>query len=200
MAHTVEKIALGIIFLVLIGFRSYAILGQDNDVVSVKSEVAKISIPTTEGTTILAPLKEISKEQAKTIALSVAKGTIGEIEEKTAKGVTYYQVEIEDDTMETEIKINKYSGAILKVTKEEKDEEEEEIDPATLQTMSGVLTEEQAKAIALEHIEGTITGFEVERENGRLVYGVEMTAQGDVVEIEIDGETGEILEVEWGED
>ena len=62
-------------------------------------------------------------------------------------------------------------------------------------------TEEQAKAIALETIgSGSVIDFEAEREDGRLIYGITIRAQGDTVEVEVDGLTGDVLEIEWGDD
>ena len=193
MTHTFEKIGIGIIFVILIGLNSFFILGQE-------------TIPREEVSQETATIEpnEITRQQAKTIALRTVKGFVTELEEKIISGVPAFSVEIQEGTIETEIFISKKDGDILKISQESiEDEQEEEIKPEELQqlqTASGILTETEAKALALQVIPGTVTGFEAEREDGRLVYEVEIAAQGDRVEVEIDAETREILEIEWGDD
>lgn len=140
MTNTLEKIALGVLFVFLIGFNSFFILGQENKATSVSDT-------------------------------SPALGTMN----------TYVAAQELDD--------------------DEDEAQDEDISAEELQTINGRLSEAQAKAIALETIgTGTVIDFEAERENGRLLYGVTIKTQGDIVEVEVDGQTGEVLEIEWGED
>lgn len=192
MTHTFEKIGIGIIFVILIGLNSFFILGQE----TIPREEVSQEITTIEP-------KEITRQQAKTIALRTVKGVVTEVEEKIISGVPAFSVEIEDGTIETEIFISKKDGEILKISQESIEDEQEEIKPKELQqlqTASGILTETEAKALALQVVPGIVTGFEAEREDGRLVYEIEIAAQGDRAEVEIDAETREILEIEWGDD
>lgn len=193
MARTFEKIVLGIIFIVLVGLNSLFIFGQQNsfEVQRNAGKSAKLAISTQP--------KEIDFEQAKAIALGVTNGIITEVEEKIIDGVAFYEVEIENDDLETEIKIDKKSGNILQLTWEEK-EIEEEVSSEELQTITGILTQEQAKSIASKLIGGNVIGFGAEKEDGILIYEVKVSAQGDVAEVEIDAATGKVLEIEWGED
>lgn len=63
------------------------------------------------------------------------------------------------------------------------------------------LTEAQAVEIALAEVPGDVQETELEREDGMQVYEVEiLTADGVEMEIEIDANTGEILEVEAEDD
>ena len=58
------------------------------------------------------------------------------------------------------------------------------------------LSEEQAIAIALAEIPGAVEEVELEREDGILVYEVEIeTADGGETEVEINANSGEIIEV-----
>lgn len=154
MARTFEKILLGIIFVVLVGFNSFFIIGQQNNAAVIEDITGKANLNI--------PLKEINEEQAKTIALGVVNGMITEIEEKTVNGVTFYEVEIENGNTETEIKIDKKDGDILQVKHEEKEDEEEEdeeVSSEELQNINGILTEEQAVEIALNLIHGIYPGL-----------------------------------------
>ena len=78
---------------------------------------------------------------------------------------------------------------------DDEDEKDDEISSEELDKIDGLITEEQAEQIALEHIgKGTVTNFESEREGGKILYEVEIDNE---VEVEIDAESGRILEVEW---
>ncbi len=59
------------------------------------------------------------------------------------------------------------------------------------------LTEAQVIEIALAEVPGTIQETELERDDGILVYEVEiLTAAGKVMEVEVDAKTGAVLEIE----
>ena len=138
MTSILEKIILSVIFVVLIGFNSFFILGNQQDASTTTSTVS--------------PVGKIN---------------------------FYIPVRESDD----------------------ENEQDEDVSLQQLQTINGRLTEEQAKAIALETIgSGSIIDFEAEREDGRLIYGITIRTQGDTVEVEVDGLTGDVLEIEWGDD
>ncbi len=183
MTNISEKILLGIIFIVLVGFNSVFILGQQNTVYNEKLESPQ----------------EINEEQAKEIALNVVNGVIKEVEERTVNGVSFYEVEIEDDTLETELKISK-DGNIFQITQEEKDEEISQEELKELKASEDLLTEEKIIGIALKLINGRFISLEVEREGGKLIYGIKIDSNGETAEVEVDAKTGEVLEIEWGDD
>lgn len=59
------------------------------------------------------------------------------------------------------------------------------------------ITYEQARAIALKRITGSVIDGELEKENGRLQYAFDIKdAAGNVFDVEIDAMTGEILQAE----
>ncbi|MBT8459328.1 MAG: PepSY domain-containing protein [Boseongicola sp.] len=63
------------------------------------------------------------------------------------------------------------------------------------------LTKEQAIEIALTEVPGQLIEVEREREDGIQIFEVEIrNAEGVEMELEIDAETGEILEVEAEDD
>lgn len=62
---------------------------------------------------------------------------------------------------------------------------------------TAAFTAEQARQIALAEVPGEVQETELEREDGMLVYEVEiLTADGVEMEVEINADTGKILEVE----
>lgn len=62
---------------------------------------------------------------------------------------------------------------------------------------TAALSEAQAIEIALAEVKGEVQETELEREHGNLVYEIEiLTSEGREMEVEIDAETGEVLEIE----
>ena len=72
--------------------------------------------------------------------------------------------------------------------------------PATAQDMQDQapvkLTEDQARKIALKAAAGDVIETELENEDGVMVYSFEIRAGGIVREVEVDANTGNILENE----
>ena len=59
------------------------------------------------------------------------------------------------------------------------------------------ITEEQAKAAALAAKPGKVTEVELEKEDGVVVYGVDVTAEdGKLFDVTVDANTGKVLKVE----
>lgn len=63
------------------------------------------------------------------------------------------------------------------------------------------LSEEQAVQIALLEIDGDVQEVELEREDGKMVYEIEiLNAEGQEFEVEIAADTGAVLEIEAEDD
>lgn len=63
------------------------------------------------------------------------------------------------------------------------------------------LTEAQAVEIALAEVQGDVQETELDREDGMQVYEIEiLTADGVEMEVEINADTGEVLEVDAEDD
>ncbi|CAH8706690.1 PepSY domain-containing protein [Paenibacillus thiaminolyticus] len=67
---------------------------------------------------------------------------------------------------------------------------------------SELLTSKQAEEIALREVNGDIRSVELKKENGRMVFEVEIrTADGrDDNEVTLDAVSGKVLQVEWDDD
>lgn len=62
------------------------------------------------------------------------------------------------------------------------------------------LTEAEAQEIALGEVTGDVTEVEVEEENGVVVFTFDITTDTGITEIEVDGDTGEVLGTEADDD
>lgn len=58
------------------------------------------------------------------------------------------------------------------------------------------LTEEEAKAIAEDHMNGTAKSIDLEQEGRHLIYEVTVENADGLWEVEVDANNGEVLEVE----
>lgn len=63
-------------------------------------------------------------------------------------------------------------------------------------TGDAVITAEEAKAIAENHLGGTAISVELENEDGYLVYGVHIVTEDGQYDVKIDAGTGEVLKVD----
>ncbi|WP_285105180.1 PepSY domain-containing protein [Paenibacillus sp. UMB4589-SE434] len=136
----------------------------------------------------------ITKEAAKTIALTRFKGTVQSVEINTDKnGTQVYVVQLESSTMRAVVKINRRDGKIIHITRSSKqsDESKQPNKPTRL-------TSDQAKKIALAKVKGIVSSIELEDEDGTLVYEVEITAANkEEVTVYVNAYSGEIAAVKW---
>jgi len=142
----------------------------------------------TESTQLSTPT--LSSDQAISIATSIISGTVEEIEFEKINGRLLYSVEIENSQGEFDIKIDPYTGEVVKV------EQETSVGIKELELLIPKVSEDQAKAIALTRVKGTVKEIEIEKVNGNYMYQVEITKSGSEYEVSIDIMTGQILSVE----
>ena len=62
-----------------------------------------------------------------------------------------------------------------------------------------MLTKKQAGNIALKRVKGTITDIDLDEDDGRWIYEIEIQAQGKEYEVRLDAYRGTILEIEVDE-
>ena len=80
----------------------------------------------------------------------------------------------------------------------ESDKSKQDDDEKTTPTVreSNWISEQQAKEVALNAVNGKITDIEVEKINKIIVYSVEIDANGDEIDVKIEVLTGKILKIE----
>lgn len=65
------------------------------------------------------------------------------------------------------------------------------------QPVQQVISEQEAKSIALQQVKGRVLHVDLDTDNGKIKYEVIiMTDQNKVFEVEIDAQTGKVLKVE----
>ncbi len=144
----------------------------------------------------------ITIEQAKTAALKAADGRVDDVDLEHKAGKVFYEVEIDQKTGEVDVLVDAVTGKVLAVTDMEQDEDDDdrEIDTESTKPVPAAevkLTSEQASAIATKQVSGaTVVKVELDTDDGRYVYEVDLkTAQGEA-DVDIDATTGKVLSVD----
>lgn len=142
----------------------------------------------------------ISAEEAIAIGLELADGQIIEFELELDKdnGRLIYEIEIEVGNKEHEIKIDAYTSNVLK----HEIDKDGDMSKKHKLTKQEIISAEKAIAIGLKQANGKITKFELEldEDDGRLEYEIEIKLNGVEYEIEIDAYSGKVLNHEIDDD
>lgn len=135
-------------------------------------------------------------------------GKVKEIELDDKGKRQVYEIELQGSKGEYEIKMDANSGEILKVEQEKKEANQNNQQKDDDQNDKGVknqpapeksvnkqklISKEQAKKIALSKFNGKFEEIELDKDDGRLKYEIELKNGNQEAEIEIDAYTGEIL-------
>ncbi|SIT74616.1 PepSY domain-containing protein [Edaphobacillus lindanitolerans] len=144
----------------------------------------------------------ISADEAKDIAVGAAGG--GDVRElELDRGDRMYELELLTDQGEAEVDIDAATGEVLKLEREDRnddgdrherdDDEFNEDEPA-----AGLITRDEAMNIAIEKAGGNAKVIEVEldRDDRHPVYELELHDGTFEYELDIDAETGNIVDFE----
>ncbi|MGN7385828.1 PepSY domain-containing protein [Sporosarcina sp. SAFN-015] len=134
--------------------------------------------------------KMISLQDAKQIATDRVKGgVVTEIELDKDDGWYHFDVDLKDEKYEYDLEVDAFTGEITKF--------EKEVEKNSKQAGSGkVMTKEEAIALVKKKVVGTVKEIELDTDDGRKEYDIEMKDDHFKYEIEIDAETGEFLKFE----
>ncbi|WP_068673490.1 PepSY domain-containing protein [Oceanobacillus sp. Castelsardo] len=165
---------------------------NDNNEVIVKDEAIK-SEEVAQSKNVASAKDFLSVEKAKEIALSEQNGRIDSIDlEMDDDGYSYYEVEIENGDAEYDIYIEAYTGEVLHVEKDDHDD----IDYKHNKALENIISIEEAKKIAVEKVGGKVFKIELDEDDNRYEYEIELKTNNGEVDMTIDAVTGKILEQE----
>lgn len=142
-------------------------------------------------------------------------GKVTEVERENSGSRTVYEIELEGSNGEYEVKMDANTGEILKVEQKRflgeatTNKEEDRKDDANQSDDIADTAEDkhqekqpqskkqigydQAKKIALSKFDGKITEIELDEDDGRWIYEVEIKNGKQEADVEIDAYTGEVL-------
>lgn len=148
----------------------------------------------------------ITLSEASDIVLAkVENGVIKEAEKDRENGRLVYEIEVKNDQYEFDFKVDASNGEIIKEEKEERDGKKASVTGGNENAEAGeneaVISIDEAIGIAKKEAPGKLEDIELERENGKLVYEVEIenfeNGDDEDVTVYIDAITGKVLFVEW---
>lgn len=150
-------------------------------------KVVKVEQPQVAGAKLL------TKDQAIAIATKKAKGTVTKAKLDHDDGRKHYDIEIKDGTYEYDFEIDATTGQIIEFDKERDDDKK-----VNNQVTSGtkLLTEDQAIAIALKKAKGTVTDIELDDDDRRKHYDIEIKDGNYEYDLKIDAVSGKVLKFE----
>jgi len=144
-----------------------------------------------------APVLEgiLSIEQVESKAIESVGGKVTKVEFEREKSGDIYEVEVIADGIEYDLDIDAKTGEVLRT---EKDDDDDSYDANNKATASGekLLTIDEVVAIALKEAKGTVTEVELDEDDGRMHYDIEIEDGKYEYDIEIDAVTGEVLDFE----
>jgi len=138
----------------------------------------------------------IEEAKAKDIALQKTDGgDITNIQLAIDDGVKQYEVDITKGNKEYDVDIDSSSGNIIEFDEEQKDDEDEKEEE--LQNVSPAISLDQAIKTALKSAKGTVNETDLDQENNRLVYEIEIdTADKREATVSVDAKNGGVISVE----
>lgn len=150
------------------------------------------------------PSELISVEEAKEKALAEYDGVVESIELEKKRDGYVYDIDVDNGDMDYDLDMDASNGEILRVEEERDDDDDSDdnvistnSDGTAGSTSEDYISQEEAVEIALAEVEGTLESVELDDDDGRAVYEVEInTGSGDDAEFDIDAVTGEILEMD----
>jgi len=164
------------------------VLGSVAMVAGANQNLDQASVNGKEKTSIL------TNEEITEKALAKVDGTVTEVELERKLSGSVYEVEIKKDGYEYDLDLDAVTGEVLKEDKSTDDDEAGLDDNTTKSDSSDVaITHEAAIEIALKEAAGTVTEIELEIDNGRTYYEIEIEVGTKEVDIEVDAKSGAVL-------
>lgn len=143
-----------------------------------------------------------TKDREYDIKLDGETGEILNISEAPVKGKSEVTIGEKKDT--EEIEKDQSQEVVINEKENEKSNKDQEKKQSTAQGKNeskvAIISIEEAKRIALEEFSGEIEDIELDIDDGRLIYEVEIERGDKEAEMEIDANTGEIIVIEIDED
>ena len=169
---------------------------------------------------------KLSTDEIKELVSAQYPGTITEVEVDKGFNKVVYEVEVESDGKEYEIKLDGNTGEVLKLEEKEIREAKQNTTNVTIKEKNNaddkvkadkvknddakddgvkedktddnkkvVISKDEAKKIALAEFDGTIKELDLDEDDDRLIYEIEIESANGEAEMDIDAYTGEIISI-----
>lgn len=142
----------------------------------------------------------ISADEAKSIALEAAGG--GEVREmELDRDDREYEFEILGESGEVDVKIDAKSGKVLETEQDDQDDDRDDQDDDHQAAPDNLITEEEAIRIAKDKTGSAaeVTEAELDEEDGRWHYELELRDDRHEYDVDVDAESGDVIDFEKDE-
>lgn len=142
---------------------------------------------------------KLNTDEIRQMVTDQYEGTITEMELDKEFNKVVYEVEIDSEKQEIELKLDGDTGEVIKEHKKERKNDDVKITETEKEQKlnnSDILSTDEATKIALNEFSGTVTELELDEDYDRLIYEIEIRNGQDEADFEIDALSGEILELE----
>ena len=134
----------------------------------------------------------LSESEASSLVTKEMGGEVTRVEKDWEDGPTY-EMTVKTDEGYQDVDLDAKNGAVLSVDQDD-DEWEEEVNQDMKKDVK--LSLEDAEKKALKEVNGKVTDAELDMENGKPVYELEVEKDQKEYDIDIDANTEEVLKVE----
>ncbi|CAH1196691.1 MULTISPECIES: PepSY domain-containing protein [Paenibacillus] len=184
-----------------IGTISAAVLLSGTAVAAASSGIGgqsaqQASKPTSQVTTQTGTETLLTAAQAKAAALKAVEGKVDDVDLERRNGQTFYEVEIDRKGNDAVVRLDAYTGKIVAVLNDDDDDNDDDYTTGTVAAGSKEvkLTAAQASSIALKQVGGgKVTKVELDHDDGRYVYEVELRTDQGEADVDVDADTGKVL-------
>ncbi|WP_186380816.1 PepSY domain-containing protein [Paenibacillus xylanexedens] len=184
---------------VLLGGSAVAASGSVNGQ-SVQTTPTSTSQSTTQNQSNTGKLLTVTQAKAAALKAADGNGKVDDVDLERRNGQIIYEVEIDRrGSNDVVVRLDAYTGKVLAVVND--DDDDDDYNGAVTNNSSSKsasnqvkLTVAQASDIALKQVTGAkVTKVELDHDDGRYVYEIELrTAQGEA-DVDIDANTGKVL-------
>ncbi|MBO0586740.1 PepSY domain-containing protein [Sporosarcina sp. E16_8] len=140
----------------------------------------------------------LTMEEAEAIALKSVNGDVTKIELDREKSGATYEIEIKSGGFEYDLDIDAKTGEILRTEKDNDNDvlDSDDSDDKVIDPNGKFITEKAAIKIAMKQAKGTVTEVELDEDNGRVIYEIEIRDGKYDYDFDIDAISGEVLKFE----
>ncbi|WP_052360566.1 PepSY domain-containing protein [Oceanobacillus manasiensis] len=142
---------------------------------------------------------KLNTEEIQQMVTEQYSGTITELELEKDATRTVYEVEVTDTENEIDLKLDASSGEVLseKSKKVDLEDDRDDVEITTKDVQKGeFITVKEAISISKEQFDGEVREVELDEDDGRVVYEIELIKDRKEADFEIDAVTGEVLELD----
>ncbi|MYL43844.1 PepSY domain-containing protein [Virgibacillus salexigens] len=125
-------------------------------------------------------------------------GTITELELDKDRNQAVYEVEVIEKSKEHDLKLDADTGEVLREKSKDINKDDDDIEDDVKLDMNNedLIGVEKAKEIAKNNFDGKVVSIELDDDDNRLIYELELKNGKKEADFDIDAKNGEILEMD----